>query len=118
MSTFRALDSNGDWTFGAGLQSFAKGEASINADISTALRVFMGECFFALDAGVDWWNLLGSRDEQGVILGCRKVIAQREGVARINSVTSSLNRATRKLSVTYNIDTIYSRSVINTLTLD
>lgn len=115
--TFRALDSNGDWQLGAGRQSYFAEEKAINADIATALRVFLGECFFALDAGVDWWNLIGSKDEQGIILQCRSVIAQREGVARINSVTASLNRGTRALSVTYNVDTIYSQSIANTVTV-
>lgn len=114
--SFRALDSNGDWVFGNGRQSYFVAEDAINADIATALKVFVGECFFALNAGVDWWNLLGGKDEQGIILGCRKVIASRAGVARINSVTATLDRGSRKLSVTYNIDTIYSRNVVNTVT--
>ena len=113
---FRALDSSGDWQFGAGRQSYFADEDAINADIATALRTFLGECFFALDAGVDWWNLLGSKDEQGILLQCRSVISQREGVARINSVTASLSRS-RVFSVTYNVDTIYSQSIVNTVTV-
>lgn len=115
--SFRALDSSSDWQFGAGLQSYFTDERAINADISTALKVFLGECFFALDAGVDWWNLIGGKDEQGIILQCRTVIAQRAGVARINSVTASLDRSTRKLTVTYNVDTIYSQSISNSVTV-
>lgn len=115
--TFRAIDSNNDWQFGTGRQSYFTDEDAINADIKTALQVFLGECFFALDAGVDWWNLIGGKDEQGIILQCRTVISQRQGVARINSVTARLDRATRAFSVTYNVDTIYSQSIINTVTV-
>lgn len=115
--SFRALDSTGDWQFGAGLQSYFVDERAINADIATALKVFLGECFFALDAGVDWWNLIGGKDEQGIILQCRTVISQREGVVRINSVVANLDRATRKMSVMYNVDTIYSQSISNSVTV-
>jgi hypothetical protein len=114
--SFRALTSSGDWTFGNGVQNYLIDEDAINADIATALRLFLGECFFALDSGVDWWNLIGSHDEQNIILQCRKVIASRAGVARINTVYANLTRSTRQLSVTYNIDTIYSRSIVNTVT--
>lgn len=112
---FRALDSKGDWQFGAGLQSYFVDGDAINADIATALRVFLGECWFALNAGVDWWNLIGSKDEQGIILQCRTVIAGRYGVVRINSVTASL--INRKLHLTYNVDTIFSQNVVNTVIL-
>lgn len=113
---FRALTAQGDWQFGAGVQSYFSNENAIAANIATALRVFLGECFFALDAGVDWWNLIGGKDEQGIILQCRSVISQCEGVARINSVTAVLNRQ-RGLSVTYDVDDIYSQRIINTVTV-
>lgn len=114
--SFRALDSNGDWTIGNGLQNYLVEEAAISADINTALRVFLGECFFALEAGVDWWNLIGSKDEAGIILQCRQVIANRTGVVRINSVTTTLTRD-RSLFVTYDVDTIFTRRIINTVTV-
>ena len=114
---FRAIDGTYDWLLGKGRQSYFTDDNAIRADIGTALRVFLGECFFALNDGVDWWNLLGSKDEQGIILQCRTVIAKRNGVVRINSVTSSLDRTSRRFVVTYNIDTIYSQGVVNTVTV-
>lgn len=111
----RALDAGGDWVFGQGSQSYRGGEAAIDQDIGTALRVFKGECFFATDFGVDWWNLLGGKDRQAIVLACREVIADRPGVVRINKVDSALDADTRRLGVTYNVSTIYSLQTTNTV---
>lgn len=113
MSRFRAIDENGDFIFGAGLQSYFVDEDAIAADIKTALRTFLGEVFFALNFGVDWWNLLSSRQnsEQNIILQCRQIIAAREGVTRINRVEPILDRTTRRVSITFNVDTIFTRNL-------
>lgn len=110
---FRALDASGDWSFGAGQQSYLSDEDAIAADIGTALKVFLGECFFALNFGVDWWNLLSARNgsEKNIILQCRQIIASRENVTRINRVEAILDRATRNLIVRYNVDTVFTRNL-------
>lgn len=110
---FRALDAAGDWSFGAGLQSYLTEEDAVAADIGTALKIFLGECFFALDAGVDWWNLIGARAraEQNIVLQCRQVISSRTGVTKINRVDAFLDRSTRRVSVAYNIDTVFTRNL-------
>ena len=112
---FRALDSAGDWTFGNGVQNYLTDNSAIAADISTALQVFLGECFIATNFGVDWWNLIGSKDEAGVILQCRQIIVGRVGVTKINSVVATLDRTTRRLVVTYSIDTIFSHNLSNSV---
>jgi len=114
---FRNLTANGDWTLGNGLQNYATAETAIALDIKTALRVFLGECFFDTGAGVDWWNLLGGKDQVGILLQTRQVISSRDGVTKINSVDAYLDRTTRRLSISYNIDTVYSRNLTNTVTV-
>lgn len=110
---FRALDGDGDWQFGSGNQSYLTAEDAVAADIKTALRMFLGECFFALDFGVDWWNLLGARGaaEQDIVLQCRQMISSREGVSRINSVNAVLDRDTRRLTVDFSVDTVFTRNL-------
>jgi hypothetical protein len=114
---FRNLDINGDWTLGNGIQNYAVEQAAISLDIDTALQVFLGECFFDIGAGVDWWNLIGSKDQVSILLQCRQVISSREGVTKINSVEAFLDRTTRRLSISYNIDTIYSRNSTSTVSV-
>jgi hypothetical protein len=109
---FRAVDVNNDWAFGNGVQSYLTGNAAIQADIKTALLVFLGECFFALQAGVDWINLVGGKNpaaQTGIILQCRAVILNVNGVVSVNSVSPSL--VGRNLSVTYSVNTVFSQTV-------
>lgn len=110
---FRGLDIDGDWQLGSGLQSYVSDQDATAADIGTRLKVFLGECFFALDFGVDWWNLLGARGvqaEQDIVLQCRQMISSCQDVTRINSVVAVEDRDTRALSLEYNVDTVYSRN--------
>ena len=115
---FRNLDASGDWTFGNGRQDYLRREDAIELNVATRLRSFLNDCFWALDAGVDWWNLLGSKNpnaQVNIIIQTRQVIAESYGVVRINSVTASTDRATRQLSVTYNIDDIFGRNLVGTI---
>lgn len=109
---FRAIDASNDWAFGSGVQSYLTGEAAIEADIKTALLVFLGECFFALKAGVDWWNLTGGKNpaaQAGIILQCRTVILGINGVVSVNSVTPTL--VGRVLTIAYSVNTVFSKNV-------
>ena len=108
---FRAIDSDGDWTFGRGLQSYLRGASAIEANLRTRLYSFLNDCFFAQEEGVDWWNLIGSKNRAGIILQCRKVLVQSFGVVRINKVDAYYDANSRKFTVSYNIDTIYSRNI-------
>lgn len=106
----RAIDSTGDWVFGQGKASYFTGVAEIIEDIDTALHLFMGEAFWSMKSGVDWWNLIGGKNpsaQQNIILQCRQVIASRWGVTKINSVEVLFTDYRRSLKVTYNIDTLY-----------
>jgi len=107
-----ALDSAGDWTFGQGLGNYATGEPAIQENIKTKLMVFLGECFFALNDGIDWWNFIGGKNpaaQAGIILQSRQIIAKAYGVVRVKSVNAVL--INRRLAVTYAITDIYSRVV-------
>lgn len=111
---FRGITGKSDWTFGQGRNSYFTREAAIAANIKTSLLFFLNDCFFAMDRGVDWWNLLGTKNPQAqanILLQTRQTIIQCEGVVRINSVTTSLDTSTRRLTIYYNLDTTFSRNV-------
>ena len=117
--SFRAIDGNNDWQFGGGKSSYFNEEQAIDADIQTALQIFLGECFFATKDGVDWWNLIGGRNpsaQQGIILQCRTVILGRYGVVKVNSISPVLDQQ-RNLVVNYNVDTIYTRGLASSATI-
>lgn len=117
--TIRGMDGNGDWYFGQGRNSYFTKQTAIATNVRTRLLLFLGEVFWALDAGVDWWNLIGAKNpsaQSGIILQCQAIILQSYGIVRINSVVPVFRPVDRGLTVTYNVDTLYSRGVVGTLT--
>jgi len=116
---FRGIDMNNDWLFGQGRQSYFRENDAIMADIRTALLMVVGDFFAAADAGVDWWNLTGGMNptaKNEVIRQCRVAIAGIAGVVRINSVDAAFSPTTRKLTVTYDVATVFTQSIQGTLT--
>ena len=103
----RALDTNHDFTFGIGKNNYLHGQAAIAENIDTRLLSFVNDCFFDINAGVDWFRLLGTHStEQEIILSCRRVILQAYGVVRVNRFSVSYTGRTLRLE--YNIDTIFT----------
>jgi hypothetical protein len=105
----RALDSNGDITFGQGTQNYLNGQAAIGLNIQTRLKSFLNNCFWAMGAGIDWFTLLGGGNTSTQIqLAVIAVIAQSYGVVSVNNVSASVNLQNRSTSVAYNAVTIYT----------
>ena len=120
MRPFRAITGDNDWTFGRGVGSYFTDNDAIMADVKTSLLFFLNDCFFAMDTGIDWWNLLGAKNpaaRNAIILACRETIVKREGVLRINEVTANFDGTTRKLLVQYNVDTIYTTGISSSVQL-
>lgn len=118
--SFRAIDGAGDWSFGSGRGNYFRDAAAIAANVRTRLLFWLNDCFFALEDGVDWRNLLGGKRpaaEQAIVLQCRTVIIESFGVVKIVSVTSFFATAPRRLTVNYTIDTIFSRGVAGRIQL-
>jgi hypothetical protein len=121
----RSLDADGDWNFGQGLSSYKTAGAAIAQDVATRLLTFRNDAFWATDFGVDWWNLLGRKlpaAEVGVLTQTRNMIIgspggyPASGVVAINSVSAVFDGASRRLSVTYSINDIYSTTTVGTVT--
>lgn len=103
----RAIDENGDWEFGKGLQDYFLDLDAIKMNIETKLRSWKGDCFFNLAAGVDYNNFLDIGTKIFLDRDVKRVILQSEGVIKINSFLSVLDRGTRDLTIEVEIDTIY-----------
>lgn len=118
--TFRNLDASGDWTFGHGRQDYAAADRAIGLNVATRLRSFLNDCFWAMGAGVDWWNLLGAKNPSAqiaIVLQCRTVIAGSFGIVRINAVQASTDSVTRLLGTRYDVDSIYTRNLRNAVAI-
>lgn len=102
----RALDSNGDWTFGKSLNDYLSGNKAIKQNIKTRILSFLGDCFFEMTAGIDWFNLLGSKNVLGLNLSINSVILNTQGVTGILQLNTTL--INRVFNVSYKVQTIYS----------
>ncbi len=116
----RQIDVDHDWLFGKGQNDYVRGNAAIVQTINTRLNSFLGDCFFDIGAGIDWFNLLGSKDQTALNLAISAVIdpyiagirvgQNTPGVVRLVQLSTNLNTA-RRFTVTYQVDTVYSRAV-------
>lgn len=111
---FRALVAD-DWTFGNGIGSYVTEEQEIALNVKTRIMSFLGDCFFATDEGIDWWNLLDYRYQDRLENAVQDVIKNTPGVTAINSV-DVLVGANRQIRLQYDIQTIYSQSYIDEVT--
>lgn len=103
----RALDEDGDWTFGKGRQSYLRNRAALAQVLKTRLLSFLGDAFFALADGLDWFTLLGGKDRLEIELSLSARILNTEGVTGIRLISFVPNPRTRGLSIQYEVQSIY-----------
>lgn len=106
----RNLDRAGDFTFGKGLQDYVTGQDAIALDIKTAIKVWTGNCSWALQFGVNWTQFLDKNQEPALLSALQALILSRDGVTGINQLSAVLERGSRHLTVEYDVATIYTQS--------
>lgn len=105
----RAIDINGDWTFGKGKSSYKNNELALRQDVETRLQEWKGDCFFDNDAGVDWKNRLAKRSQLAPLRDeVRAVILKSDGVVEVVNLDFNFDSTSRGLTLNYSIKTIYS----------
>jgi len=107
--SFRNLDNNHDWTFGAGRSNYVTENQEIALNLETRILSFLGDCFFAVNEGIDWFNLLDYRYQPRLELAVQEVIKNTPGVTAIKSVDILLG-ANRKITISYDVQTVFSQS--------
>lgn len=103
----RALDADGDWTFGKSRADYLSNIDAVKQNIKTRLLEFLGDCFFNITAGINWLSFLGgSKNPPALNLSISSIILNTFGVTGIRQLSISL--INRNFSVNYEADTIYS----------
>lgn len=103
----RQVDINGDFTFGQGLNNYVRNSSAVMQNISTRLRSVLYDCFFDTQNGVDWFNLLGQKDETALNLALAAAILNTDGVTKLINLAVTRDAA-RKVTVSYQVQTQYS----------
>lgn len=104
----RAVDVNNDWQFGKGRNDYQSGINAIEQNIKTRLQSFLGDCFFAISEGIDWFNLLGSKNQIALELAVRAVILNTDQVTGLVSSSVDVDAFTRRITMTYKVNTVYT----------
>lgn len=105
----RNLDSNHDWTFGAGKNNYRTNLNALAQNIQTRLLSFLGDCFFDLTAGIDWVFYLGSRNRQDELqMQVASTILETENVISIEKLNMDLDNR-RIINLNYTVDTALGR---------
>lgn len=112
----RNLDINHDWTFGSSKSNYLSGNEEIALNLKTRTLSFLGDCFFAVDKGIDWFNLLDYRYQEKLELSVSEVIKNTPGVTAINSIDILMGQ-NRRIAIQYDIQTQFSKSYINQITV-
>lgn len=107
---YRALSTDGDYTFGQSERNFLVNSAAMVAQkIRTRLLLWQGEWFLDETEGTPWLQqVVGKHKNPTYDLVIQERIIQTDGVKSIVSYSSSLSGATRGLSVQVTIMTDYS----------
>ncbi len=107
----RALDADHDWLFGKGKNDYLVDGPAVNQNIKTRLLSFLGDCFFDINAGVDWFNLLGAKDEPALNLAVKTVILNTKYVIGLEELSVLLNRDRLEM-MSYKVTTVYRGYVV------
>lgn len=113
----RSLSQSGDWTYGNNLSGYLVENAAIGQDITTSIALQLGEVFWAINQGINWFSWLGSKNPNGLNLAIASVILNRPNVLGLNAPPYVLNPVTRKFSVSWDVVTVFSTSFPGTSTI-
>jgi hypothetical protein len=103
----RELDIDGDWTFGKGKNNYLREKKALMLNLKTRILSFLGDCFFDLISGINWFNLLGSKDQLSLKLAISTTILNTPDITGIMSLNLSINPRTRAATIIYSVSSTY-----------
>ena len=115
----RAVDPiTNDWKFGKGQLDYLTGNAAVAQDIKNRCLSFIGDCFFATNAGIDWFNLMGKGTQIQLNLAISAMILGTDNVTGISQYQTNLNPVTRAFRVQYQVQTAFSTTLFGEFSYD
>lgn len=103
----RALTANLDWTYGNGQQNYLRGESALEQNIVTTVQSWVGDCYFNLAFGVDWYNRLDVGQQKNLVQEIKQVVANCSGVVGVVSINGNFVGTTRAETIMAVINTIF-----------
>jgi hypothetical protein len=112
---FRSIDTDNDWNVGRGVQSYATDLQALTLNLRTRILSWVGDCFFDLDAGVDWKNLLEYNQKTQLIDAIKAIAFRTAGVLRVYDIVLTVTN--RTAGIAFSVDTIFGPNVQNAINL-
>lgn len=106
----RAIDGDNDWLFGKGRNDYRRNLDAVTQCIKTRLQEFLGDCFFNTTAGIDWFNLLGGKNQTALNLAISSVILNTQYVTGLKQLFVLVVPETRNITIKYEVQTSFSTS--------
>ena len=119
--TVRKLDNNKYWTFGQGLANYQDKDNAIAQNVSTRLKSFMFDWFLDQQANIDWFNILGQKNNKQVILNVVKTtVLNTDGVISVSDILilDGTDTQSRMLQIQVNFTTIYNTFLEEEVTIN
>jgi len=99
MATSR-ITSDSDWTFGQGLANYARGSEEVAQNVKTRIKMFKNDWFLDVDDGIDWFNILGNKNNINTITNeIERVAGDTDGVRSIINIELKLVGQSRDATV-------------------
>jgi len=111
---YRREDTDGDYTFGQGDNTFLiNSPEAVAQAVKTRFNLWRGQWFLDITAGTPYiQSLLGKQRPEVYNLAIRQHILQTQGVSSIISFDTSINSTTRRVTFTATINTIFGETPV------
>lgn len=110
MTKTRATDRNWDFKWGKGLQDYADNSLGVAFTVKMKILSWYKDCFFEMDAGIDWKNIMGSKTTKKQADEAIKEIIQTE--PEVTELTFFESNVTdRVYTATIRFKTIYGETI-------
>jgi hypothetical protein len=106
----RALDNNWDFKFGKSRQDYTSTSLATAYDVKQKILSWYNDCFFDMQSGIDYKNLLGSKGGKDQIDdSIRKIIAVQPDIVELTYFDSAV--VDRKYTLTARFKTVYNETI-------
>lgn len=111
---YRREDANGDYTFGQGDNTWlVNSPEAVAQAVKTRFELWYGQWFLDTTEGTPWiQSVLGKQRPDTYRLAIRQRILETQGVNAITDFSTTVNSATRRVSFTVTLDTLYGTTTV------
>ena len=108
----RALDKNGDFSFGQGLANYINDDNAIIQNVKTRLKSLKNDFFLDSEANIAWFDILSQLNNQDLVINeIYRVTLGTDGVVQIIDI-SLINLEKRNATISVKFATINNTEIL------